>query len=212
MCQSGQAGIDVAGVILAGGASRRMGGGDKALLHLAGRPMIAHIIERLRPQTAALVVNTNGPEDDFAPFGVALAADIYGDYAGPLAGILTGMRWAKEHCPAARWIATAACDTPFLPGDYVAVLQRAASGAGAAIAVAASGGRSHPVLGLWDMALESDLAAYLEGGGRKVQHWVECYPHVVVNFPAAATGDPFFNINTPEDFVLATRLLGGEAA
>ncbi len=212
MRHSGQAGGSVAGVILAGGRSRRMGGGDKALLPLAGRPMIAHVIERLRPQTAALAVITNGSTSDFAAFGVAVAADVYGDYAGPLAGILTGMRWAREHCPAARWIATAACDTPFLPGDYVAALRRAAAGADAPAAVAASGGRSHHVLGLWEVALADDLAAYLTEGGRRVQLWVESHPHVAVDFPVPETGDPFFNINTPENFALAGRLPGGEAA
>jgi molybdopterin-guanine dinucleotide biosynthesis protein A len=212
MCHSGLEGSDVAGVILAGGRSQRMGGGDKAFLPLAGRPMIAHVIERLQGQTAALVINTNSPAAGFEQFGLPLTADLQGDYAGPLAGVLTGLRWAQEHCPAARWIATAACDTPFLPGNYVAALRQAAAGAGAAIAIAASGGRSHHVLGLWDVRLAGDLAAQLAEGARKVQLWVERHSHIAVDFPSAATGDPFFNVNTPDDLALAARLLRGEAA
>jgi len=212
MGQSAHAGTDVAGVILAGGQSRRMGGGDKALRLLAGKPMIRHVIERLRPQTAMLVINANSIHGDFEQFGLPVAADVYGDYAGPLAGLLTGMRWAREHFPAAQWIATAACDTPFLPANYVEALRQAAAPAGAAIAIAALGERTHYVLGLWAVDLAGDLAAYLAGGERKVQLWVERHPHVTVTFPPAATGDPFFNVNTPEDFALAERLLRGEAA
>lgn len=212
MYQSGPGCGDVAGVILAGGRSQRMGGANKALLPLAGRPMIAHVIERLQGQTAALIINTSNPEAGFEPFGLPLAPDVHGDYAGPLAGVLTGMRWAREHSPAARWIATAACDTPFLPGNYVAALQEAAGGAGAAIAIAGSGGRSHHVLGLWAVTLAGDLAAQLAGGTRKVQLWVERHPHISVDFPMTATGDPFFNVNTPDDFALAARRLSGEAA
>jgi molybdopterin-guanine dinucleotide biosynthesis protein A len=212
MCHSGLGCSDVAGVILAGGRSQRMGSRDKALLPLAGRPMITHVIERLRGQAAALVVNTSNLEAGFEPFGLPLAADLHDKYAGPLAGMLAGMRWAQEYCPAARWIATAACDTPFLPGNYVAALRQAAARESAAIAIAASAGRLHPVLGLWKMTLADDLAAQLAGGARKVRLWAERHAHVIVDFPVEAAGDPFFNVNTPEDFALAGQLLGGEGA
>lgn len=211
MGQCPEPGGNVAGVILAGGRSQRMGGGDKALLPFAGRPMIAHVIERLRPQTAALMINTGSASGEFAQFGVTLAADVYGDYAGPLAGVLTGMRWAREHYPAARWIVTAACDTPFIPLDYTGTLREAAACAGASIAIAASGGRPHFVLGLWSVALAEGLAAHLADGERKVQLWVERHTHVIVPFPEGPAGDPFYNVNTPEDFAAAERILGGEA-
>src|SRR5690242_6663170 len=119
MAGAGQTRPEVVGVILAGGQSRRMGGTDKAFLPLAGRPLIAHVIERLRPQVDAVVVNSNGDPARFADFGLEVIADAIGGFQGPLAGILTGMQWARRHARNARWIATAAADTPFLPRDVV---------------------------------------------------------------------------------------------
>lgn len=201
---------DVVGVVLAGGRAQRMGGG-KALRPLGGEPMIAHVIERLRRQVGALVINANDDPATFAAFGLPVAADVYGDYAGPLAGVLTGMCWAREHAPDARYIATAPCDTPFLPEDFVETLRRATGGAGAAIAIAASASGRHYVLGLWDIALADDLAAYLDGGGRKVRDWVERHPHTVVEFAAAGPSgaDLLYNVNTPEEFATAEQLLRG---
>ena len=114
------AGIErVAGVILAGGLSRRMGGGDKALRELGGKPLLQHAIERLSAQASPLAINANGDAARFAAFGLPVIADATDDSAGPLAGILTGLRWAAGAAPDVRFIATAACDTPFFPGDLV---------------------------------------------------------------------------------------------
>lgn len=201
----------VAGAILAGGRSRRMGEGDKGLKPLGEKPMIAHVIERLQPQVSALVINANSDADAYTAFGLPVAADIYGDYAGPLAGLLTTMRWAAAHCPNARWVVTAACDTPFIPVNYVEMLMRAALPSPGKIALAASGSGTHYVLGLWPLELADDLASWLAKGERKVQLWVARHPHVTVSFPAAECGrdllDPFFNTNTPDDFAAAARLI-----
>src|SRR3990172_921049 len=113
------AGPAVTGVILAGGQSRRMGGGDKGLLELAGRPMLAHVIERLGPQVGRMVINANGDPARFSQFGLPVVADTVTGFAGPLAGVLAGMRWSAANAPAARWIVTAAGDAPMLPGGLV---------------------------------------------------------------------------------------------
>lgn len=199
------------GVLFAGGLSRRMGGGDKSLRMLGGRPMIAHAIDRLRPQVDALVLNANGDPARFAAFGLPIAPDRDADFAGPLAGLLAGMLWTREHHPAATRVVTAACDTPFFPADLVAKLKGAAEAANADIAIASSGGQGHFVFGLWPVALAGDLAAYLAEGRRKVQDWIERHSHVTVDFPPMEIGgvtvDPFFNINTPEDLAEAEALL-----
>src|SRR6185436_2052358 len=144
---------DVTGVILAGGLSRRMGGGDKGLLELAGRPMLAHVVCRLRPQVGAILVNANGDPARFAPLGLPVVPDTVGGFVGPLAGVLAGMRWSAVNAPDARWIVTAAGDAPLLPGDLVAQLAAAVASRPGAIALAQSHGELHPVIGLWPVAL-----------------------------------------------------------
>lgn len=206
--------VSCVGVLLAGGLSRRMGGGDKGLEMLAGRPMLAHAIERLRPQVGQLVLNANGDAERFAAFALPVVADASPDFAGPLAGVLAGMRWSEANVPDAAWIATAACDTPFFPRDLVARLRTAAEEDNAAVASAASGGQGHHVFGLWDIRLADGLEAALANGQRKVQDWIARYPHVAVNFAPARVGgatiDPFYNINTPDDLAQAEALLGEE--
>jgi molybdenum cofactor guanylyltransferase len=202
------------GVLFAGGQSRRMGGGDKSLKTLGGRPLIAHVIDTLSPQVNALVINANGDPARFAAFGLPVVPDRTADFAGPLAGVLAGMDWASEHRPAARHIVTAACDTPFFPRDLVAALAAALEAAGADIALAASGGQSHFVFALWPVALADDLADYLASGQRKVQGWIERHSHIVVPFAPQTIGgvavDPFFNINTPDDLAMAEAWLRKE--
>jgi molybdenum cofactor guanylyltransferase len=204
------------GVLFAGGQSRRMGGGDKSLNMLHGRPMIAHVIDTLSPQVDAMAINANGDPARFAVFGLPVVPDRTADFAGPLAGVLAGMDWAREHHPATRHIVTAACDTPFFPGNLVAALSGAVEEAGADIAVAASLGQSHFVFALWPVALADDLAGYLTSGERKVQRWIERHPHVVVPFATRTIGgvavDPFFNVNTPDDLATAEAWLRKENA
>jgi molybdenum cofactor guanylyltransferase len=201
----------VAGVILAGGLSRRMGGGDKALRELGGIPLVRRVLERLQRQASPIALNANGEPARFASLGLPVIPDATADFAGPLAGVLAGMRWAAAAAPEARFIATAACDTPFLPQNLVQTLRAASGSAYPAIVLAASGEQVHPVFGLWPIALADDLVAALENGTRKVLRWVERHPYFTARFPFADAGgklvDPFFNANTPEDLAEAERLL-----
>ena len=195
--------LDVTGVILAGGLSRRMGGGDKGLLELAGRPMLAHVVCRLRPQVGAVVINANGDPARFAPLGLPVVPDTIGGFVGPLAGVLAGMRWSAVNASDARWIVTAAGDAPLLPSDLVARLMQAVEVRPGAIALAQSHGELHPVIGLWPVALAEDLEEQLGKGVRKVLHWTDRHGTVAVPFrPARVCGldiDPFFNANTPQE-------------
>lgn len=204
----------VAGVLLAGGQSRRMGGGDKSLRPLAGRPLLAHVIERARPQVGPLVLNANGDPARFAAFGLPVAADVVAGFAGPLAGVLTGLEWARANAPDCTHVASFASDAPFLPTDLVARLTAAVAEKGAELACAASQGRSHPVFGLWPVGLAEVLrTAIVEGEVRKVDVWTARYRLVTVDFPmldsSAGPLDPFFNANHPDDLAAAERFAGG---
>ncbi len=198
---------DIAGVILAGGQSRRMGGGDKCLRELGGATLLARVIERAAPQTGALMLNANGDAARFASFGLPVAADVIGGYAGPLAGVLTGLEWARDNAPGCDWLASFACDAPFMPGDLVARLMAAIGEDGADMACAASGGRDHPVFALWPVRLADDLRrAVVDDGVRKVDLWTGRYRLAHAEF-ACDPVDPFFNVNRPDDFARAETLL-----
>jgi molybdenum cofactor guanylyltransferase len=200
-------GEGVVGLLLAGGLSRRMGGGDKTLRLLGGRTILDHILERVRPQVGLLVLNANGDPARFAGTGLPVASDVVPDYAGPLAGVLTGLDWAAEHAPAARWVATFATDAPFQPVDLVERLQAAVEREGADMACARSAGREHPVFGLWPVHLRHDLRrAMVEDQIRKVDVWTARYRLAVADFDTDPV-DPFFNTNRPEDLAEAERLL-----
>ena len=204
-------GAPVAGVILAGGLSRRMGGGDKTLESLHGRPMLARVVERARPQVDALVLNVNGDPARFASFGLPSAPDTVEGFAGPLAGILAGMAWAADAVPGARWLASFAADAPFFPTDLVARLLAAARSAELPLACAASGGRSHPVFGVWRLDLRQDLdRAVAVEGMRKIDHWTARHGVATVDYSQAPV-DPFFNVNRRQDLARAEQLVQGEA-
>jgi molybdenum cofactor guanylyltransferase len=196
------------GVILAGGLATRMGGGDKALLTLGGRPMLARVIARLRPQVSAIMLNANGDPARFADFGLPVIADPVPEYPGPLAGVLAGLEWAAKQ-GAAR-IVTAAADTPFLPEDLVARLGAAVADDDT-IALAATATGLHPTFGLWPVSLRRALARDLAGGVRRVGAWAESMGARRVQFDDTPF-DPFFNINTPDDLARAEQLLTGEGA
>ena len=198
----------VAGVILAGGRARRMGGGDKCLHRLGGKTLLEHVIDRARPQVSRLVLNANGDPGRFAQFGLPVAADAIGGFAGPLAGVLTGLEWARVHAPHCPWVASFATDTPFFPEDLVARMLAAVDEEGADIACAASGGRSHPVFGLWPVRLAGDLRhALADEDVRKIDLWTARHRLVTVQFPAEPR-DPFFNVNRPDDLTHAEGMLG----
>lgn len=197
----------IVGVILAGGLARRMGGGDKCLLPLGGRPILDHVIARARPQVATLVLNANGDPGRFASFGLPVVADSVEGFAGPLAGVLAGMDWALAHVPGSRLIATFASDTPFFPLDLVSRLQAGLQHEAADLACASSGGRPHPVFGLWPLTLRDALEhALRQEHLRKIDRFTARYRLAVVDWPAEPF-DPFFNANQPEDLERAQALL-----
>jgi molybdopterin-guanine dinucleotide biosynthesis protein A len=199
--------VKVVGLLLAGGQSRRMGGGDKALRLLGGIPLLDRVIERLRPQVDALVLNANGDLARFARYALPIAPDSVSGFAGPLAGVLAGLDWAAAKRPDCSYIVTVATDAPFLPTNLVSRLTDELSATQADLACAASGGRAHPVFGLWPVQLRDDLrGALVEEGIRKVDLWTARHRLVTVPF-AAKPVDPFFNANRPEDFVTALSLL-----
>jgi molybdopterin-guanine dinucleotide biosynthesis protein A len=194
------------GVLLAGGLARRMGGGDKPMRQIGGRTILARVIARLRPQCDALILNANGDPARFANFGLPVVADSVADFPGPLAGILAGLDWAAENRPDAEWLLSAAGDCPFLPRNLVARLHRARIEQNAQLAVAASGGQSHPVIGLWSVALREELRhALIVEDIRKIDRFTERYRLATVTWPDQPL-DPFFNANTVDDLAEAERL------
>jgi molybdopterin-guanine dinucleotide biosynthesis protein A len=193
------------GVLLAGGLGTRMGGGDKPLRLLAGRPLLARTQSRIAPQVAALAINANGNPARYAPFGLPILPDTIPDFPGPLAGILAAMRWAAGQ--GAHEVLTMPADTPFPPDDLVVRLQSARlQSARTTIACASSAGRTHPAVALWPVALADILETALLSGTRKVIAWAEAQGLTIVDFPAEPI-DPFFNINRPEDLIAAEHLL-----
>lgn len=213
---------EIAGVILAGGLARRMGGGDKCLQTLDRQTLLERVVERALPQVSSLLLNANGDLERFNASALISALpkanDVVPDYAGPLAGILTGMRWARTEHPNAEWLLSIASDTPFFPADLASALEQAAIADNLEIAVAESHGRVHPVFGLWHLSLIDDLEkALVEEDIRKLFFWIKRHRWTSVRFDNNAlvgnsgrqpTGlDPFFNINTPEDLAEAERLL-----
>jgi len=199
--------MKVVGLLLAGGQSRRMGGGDKALRLLDGIPLLARVIERLRPQVDALVLNANGDAGRFAKFGLPVVSDSVPDFAGPLAGVLAGLDWTAAYRPDSPFVVSVATDAPFFPADLVARLVEGIERECSDLACAASGGRSHPVFGLWPVQLREDLRrAVIEDGIRKVDQWTARHRLATVPF-ADRPVDPFFNANRLEDFAAAEALL-----
>jgi len=200
----------VVGILLAGGRSSRMGGGDKCLRPLAGRPILAHIIERLKPQVCDMIINANGDVARFASFGLPVVADSVAGYAGPLAGVHAGLQWVRASRPDIRYAVTIAADTPFFPSDLV---QRflAELAHHPTLLVARSEEGVHPVVGLWPVTLAGDLEDSLKEGMRKVGSFTEEHGAVEVSFPPVKVGgrpiDPFFNINRPEDLAEAEALV-----
>ena len=187
--------------MLAGGLARRMGGGDKALLPLAGRPMLAHLLERLAPQAEALAVSANGEPARFrgvAP-GISILPDGVPGFPGPLAGVLAGM----DHAAALGlpFVVTVPGDTPLIPPDLVARLRAAA----APIACAASVGRVHPPVAFWPVRLRGALREAVLGGEGKVSRWAARHGCATVEWDR----DPFLNANAPEDLAVLERALAG---
>ena len=198
--------MSIAGIILAGGLSRRMGGNEKSLLELAGKQPVTWVAEALRPQVGHLALNANGDPSRFNFLALPVIADTVDGFVGPLAGILAGMRWARV-IPGVTHVVSAAADTPFLPPDLVPRLAQAIdSGGENDIAMAYSMGRIHPVFGLWPIDLADDLEHFLVAEDkRKILEFANRYTLHSVDFNKPGT-DPFFNINTPEDLAKAAQM------
>lgn len=192
------------GVILAGGQGRRMGGTDKALMPLAGRPLLAHVLDRLEPQVERVLISANGDPARFAAFGCRVVPDDRSQ--GPLSGILAGLRVAAGM--GATHLVSTPVDTPFLPGDLVPRLLLAAEDAPEGLALAADDNGDHPATALWPVALAPALAAFLDAGEARVLRFAEAHGALRAPFP-----DPraFANLNTPDELAAAEALIRGAA-
>ena len=188
----------VTGIVLAGGQGRRMGGVDKGLVELAGRPMVAHVLDRLRPQVADILINANQNSERYAALGHPVVPDAVGGFAGPLAGLHAGLTHTTR-----KFAVTVPCDSPFLPGDLVVRLGAALAAQSAQLAVAKTFDQPHPVFCLVRRDVLPHLAAFLEAGGRKIDAWYATLTVVEVSFDDEA--DAFRNINTTDELAAATR-------
>lgn len=194
----------IVGVLLAGGQSRRLGGGDKCLRNLGKSTLLARAQERAGPQVGTLILSANGDHGRFHAAGLPVVADLDPAHGGPLAGLLSALVWAASMRPAATHVATFATDTPFFPRDLVQKLSDALN-AEAPAAVAARGARAHPAFGLWPVAARGALQAFLDGGERRAAAWISVQKARPVSFDTGPD-DPFFNINTPDDLAAAEEL------
>ncbi len=192
------------GVILAGGRALRMGGADKALLPLAGRPLIGHVLDRLKPQVDRVLISANGDARRFASFGCPVVADSVPQ--GPLSGILAAMTHAADL--GATHVASCPVDTPFLPDDLVSRLADASRAAPEGLALARTPDGDHPATALWPVALAPALAAFLAAGGARVTRFTDAHQAARADF---AEPGAFLNLNTPEDLARAETLGKGEA-
>jgi molybdopterin-guanine dinucleotide biosynthesis protein A len=197
--------IEPVGVILAGGLSTRMGGGDKGLLAVGGVSLVGRVRVRLQRQLGQVALNANGDPDRFDGLGLPVIADSVEGFAGPLAGVLAGLDWAAEQ--GATHVVSVAADTPFFPDDLVARLLAAGSDLAMAVTPDPTRGLArHPTFGLWPVALRADLRAALNDGVRKVVQWTAPHGCAKVEFPVEPF-DPFFNVNTPDDMAQAEAMI-----
>ena len=182
----------VTGVILAGGRATRMGGVDKGLVQIGGRPMIAWVVDTLRSQVADVLINANRNHESYRGFGCGVVDDGDSEFRGPLAGMASGMRAARTP-----YIAVVPCDSPLLHDSLVRRLHDAARASGAPIAAAHDGERLQPVFALLSCELLDDLAGYLDDGERKIDRWYARHGYESVDFSDVA--ESFANINAPDD-------------
>jgi molybdenum cofactor guanylyltransferase len=197
---------DTLGLILAGGLARRMGGGDKLRIRIAGVTILGRVLARLSPQCRRLVINANGDPARFGDTALPVVADSVPDFAGPLAGILAGLDFAAADAPGCEWIVSVPGDCPFLPANLVERLHETREASAAALACAQSGQWRHPVVGLWPVALREDLRQALAGEGlHKIELWTGRHGVAIAGWPDTPV-DPFFNVNTPDDAARAEAI------
>ncbi len=200
---------NVLGVILAGGQSRRFGGGDKFIKELNGEALVDRVVERVRPQTEQMIISSNSETPHLTKFGLPIVADTIHGFAGPLAGILTGMEWTRQHYPDIEWIVSFPSDAPFVPLDCVSKMLEQAQMDNAEIVCASSAGRTHPVCALWRIDLADNLRQAMEEEEmRKIDLWTARHRLSALEF-SDQPFDPFFNINRPEDLEQAEVILAG---
>jgi molybdopterin-guanine dinucleotide biosynthesis protein A len=205
------------GVILAGGRSSRMGGGDKFLQPVAGTDMLTLVHQRFAKQIGTIIISANGAQNSLSSYNIPIVPDVIEGYAGPLAGIHAAMRWARLNHPAASHILSIAADTPFFPQNYTnAMLSHAESIEPESIILAKSHGRFHPIFGLWPISLEKELEQALSDGLRKIRAWTVSQKNSSLEFPDIKIGsesvDPFFNVNEPSDLEQCERLIKTDMA
>jgi molybdenum cofactor guanylyltransferase len=195
----------IVALILAGGKGSRMGGGDKPLRLLHGKPILAHTIEAINPQVDAILLNANGDGARFGMYQLPVIPDSLPDYPGPLAGILAGLEWLAQHRPDTQDLLSVPGDCPFLPADLVEQLNAARQRDTMPLACAGSGGWTHPVIGLWPLSIKDALREALGAGERKIDRFTARFGCATANWPMDLR-DPFFNVNTPDDLLEAERL------
>lgn len=194
------------GLILAGGLARRMGGGDKGLIKIGGQTILDRALSRMTPQCTRVIINANGDPSRFSFTGLPVVPDEIPDFAGPLAGILAGLDWAAANAPDTEYVVSAPGDCPFLPRELVQRLEEARKKSDQPLACAKSGDWRHPVVGLWPVALRSDLRhALLEEDLHKIEVWTARHGVAIAEWPDTPI-DPFFNVNKPEDAARANEL------
>ena len=196
------------GLVLAGGLARRMGGGDKARIEIGGISILDRVLATLSGQTTEIIINANGDPKRFADTGLEVVPDNVAGFAGPLAGILTGLDWLAAQENGVEWLVSVPGDCPFLPEDLVERLHiaRRKMGAGVPLACARSGDWRHPVVGLWPLALRADLRkALVDEDLRKIEVWTARHGVAIADWPDQPI-DPFFNVNTPEDAARAEQV------
>ena len=191
---------NITGLILAGGLARRMGGTDKGLVVLEGRPMISYIIDALSPQVDSIMINANRNISTYQEYGYPVISDELEDFQGPLAGMASGLKHCKTD-----YIVTVPCDGPVLPDNYADILMQAATQANSSISVAFDGNRLQPVYALIHRDLLNDLNDYLGAGERKIDRWYDKHQFAKADFSSCV--EMFTNINTPEDLQAASTLL-----
>jgi len=202
----------ILGVVLAGGLATRMGGADKALLPLGQRAILDEVLSRLEPQVDAMVINANGDPDRFNRFDIPCIQDSMEGYLGPLAGVLAALEYAREYHY--DWVASVAADTPFFPKDFVKQVRSEATSKQASVVLASSFDHDkskwmrHPTFGLWHSSLIDDLRKALTGGVRKIVIWTDSVGGSDVRFEYLSSKlDPFYNVNTPGDLVIAQEAI-----
>ncbi len=213
----------ITGVILAGGQSTRMGGGDKFLKEINGKTILSLVIKKFEKQCSSVLISANGNPARLEAYNKPIIKDpiIEADpttsketedtLAGPLAGILAAMKWTIENKPGHTHILSVAADSPLFPDDFSQkMINQSNSLDDRAIILAKSGGWHHPIFGLWPIEFASDLEAQLNSGVRKIRAWTNSHENSAVEFEEqdikGTKIDPFFNINKPEDFDTFTEL------